>query len=117
MIASLDLLQAAVTTGIPPDADPVNSGATGLREGFAALELPRGRLYHWLCASAAHQVAAYAILAPTEWNFHPRGPLREALVGAEIGTGEQARRRVSRLVAVFDPCVSFDVRVQEAANA
>ena len=117
MVESLDLLRAAVTSGIPPDADPVKSRKSGLREGFAALESPRGRLYHWLCASAERQVAAYAILAPTEWNFHPRGPLLEALVGAEIGTGEEARRRVSRLVAVFDPCVSFDVRVQEAANA
>jgi Ni,Fe-hydrogenase I large subunit len=63
------------------------------------------------------QISAYAILAPTEWNFHPRGPLIEALAGAEVGTGEEARRRVSRLIAVFDPCVSFDVRVQEAANA
>jgi hypothetical protein len=117
MVESLDLLQAAVTTGVPPETDLVNSEKTGLREGFAALESPRGRLYHWLRASAERQVAAYAILAPTEWNFHPRGPLFEALVGAEIGTGEEARRRVSRLVAVFDPCVSFDVRVQEAANA
>ena len=96
---------------------PGEKRKNGLGEGFAALESPRGRLYHWLQASAERQVAAYAILAPTEWNFHPRGPLLEALVGAEIGTGEEARRRVSRLVAVFDPCVSFDVRVQEAANA
>jgi coenzyme F420-reducing hydrogenase alpha subunit len=117
MVESLDLLQAAVTTGVHPEADPVNSGKTGLREGFAALESPRGRLYHWLRASAERQVTAYAILVPTEWNFHPRGPLLEAPVGAETGTGEEARRRISRLVAVFDPCVSFDVRVQEAADA
>ena len=68
-------------------------------------------------AGPDRQISAYAILAPTEWNFHPRGPLVEALVGAEIGTGEEARRRVSQLVGVFDPCVSFDARVQEAANA
>jgi coenzyme F420-reducing hydrogenase alpha subunit len=117
MVESLDLLQMAVTTGVPPEADPVNSEKTGPGEGFAALESPRGRLYHWLRASPDREISSYAILAPTEWNFHPRGPLVEALVGAEIGSGEEARRRVSRLVAVFDPCVSFDVRVQEAANA
>ena len=117
MAESLDLLQTAVTAGVPPEADPVHSEKTGTGEGFAALESPRGRLYHWLKAGPDRQISAYAILAPTEWNFHPRGPLVEALVGAEIGTGEEARRRVSRLVAVFDPCVSFDVRVQEAANA
>jgi coenzyme F420-reducing hydrogenase alpha subunit len=117
MVESLGLLQMAVTTGVPPGVDPVHSEKTGPGEGFAALESPRGRLYHWLRASSDRRISAYAILAPTEWNFHPRGPLIEALVGAEIGTGEEARRRVSRLVAVFDPCVSFDVRVQEAANA
>ena len=117
MVECLDLLQVAVAAGIPPEADPVRSGKTGLREGFAALESPRGRLYHWLRASADRRIASYAILAPTEWNFHPRGPLVEALVGAELGTGEEARRRASRLVAVFDPCVSFDVQVQEATHA
>ena len=117
MTESLDLLQAAVTTGVAPEADPVRSEETGPYEGFAALESPRGRLYHWLRASAGRQVADYAILAPTEWNFHPHGPLREALIGAETGTGEDALRRIRRLVGVFDPCVSFDVRVQEAANA
>jgi coenzyme F420-reducing hydrogenase alpha subunit len=117
MAESLDLLQTAVTTGVPPEADPVHSEKTGTGEGLAALESPRGRLYHWLRTGSDRQISAYAILAPTEWNFHPQGPLIEALVGAEIGTGEEARRRVSRLVAVFDPCVSFDVRVQEAANA
>lgn len=52
MVGSLDVLQAAVTSGVPPEADLVNSDKTGLREGFAALEWPRGRLYHWLRASA-----------------------------------------------------------------
>lgn len=113
----LDLLKVAVTIGVAADADPVRSEKTGMREGFAALESPRGRLYHWLRVSAEGQIAAYAILAPTEWNFHPSGPLVEALMGAKIGSGEAARRRVSRLAAVFDPCVSFEVRVQEAANA
>lgn len=117
MVECLDLLQAAVTSGIPSEADPVRSGRIGLCEGFAALEFPRGRLYHWLKSGAERRIGGYAILAPTEWNFHPRGPLVEALIGAEIGTGEEARRRASRLVAVFDPCVSFDVSVEEAAHA
>ena len=50
-------------------------------------------------------------------HFPVKRSFLEALVGAEIGTGEEARRRASRLVAVFDPCVSFDVSVQEATHA
>jgi Ni,Fe-hydrogenase I large subunit len=117
MVECLDLLQTAVTGGVSAEADPVRAEQTGPGEGFAALESPRGRLYHWLRVNAVREVVGCAIVAPTEWNFHPRGPLFEALRGAQIGSGEDARRRVSRLVAVFDPCVSFEVRVAEAAGA
>lgn len=117
MVECLDWLDAGVAGGVPLEADPVRTGATGSREGFAALESPRGRLYHWLRAAPDRRVLAYAIVAPTEWNFHPQGPLVEALLGAEIGGGEEARRRAARLVAAFDPCVSFEVRVTEATDA
>ncbi len=117
MAECLELLQAAVAVGIAPQDDPVHCKMTGPREGFAALESPRGRLYHWLQANAERQIVGYAIVAPTEWNFHRRGPLVEALLGARIGSGEDACRRVSRLVAVFDPCVSFDVHLAETADA
>ena len=43
-------------------------------EGFAAVESPRGRLFHQIRLDRAGKVVNYAIVAPTEWNFHPRGP-------------------------------------------
>lgn len=113
----LDLLKRAVNGALPPEADPIRAEKIGPGEAFAALESPRGRLYHWLQANDLRDVVRYAILAPTEWNFHVRGPLVEALRGAEVGTGTEARRRMSRLIAVFDPCVSFEVRLTEAGHA
>ncbi|MEZ5788157.1 MAG: nickel-dependent hydrogenase large subunit [Xanthobacteraceae bacterium] len=117
MAECLDLLKRAVTRALPPEADPIRAEKIGPCEAFAALESPRGRLYHWLQVNEVRDVVRYAILAPTEWNFHVRGPLVEALRGAEVGTDAEARRRISRLVAVFDPCVSFDVRLTEANHA
>lgn len=113
----LGLLRQAISGTLPPEEDPVRAEAVAPGEAFAALESPRGRLYHWLQVNAVHDVERYAILAPTEWNFHARGPLVEALRGAAVGSGEDARRRIARLVAVFDPCVSFDVRLTEAGHA
>lgn len=117
MAECLDLLKRAVSGALPPEADPIRAEKTGPFEAFAALESPRGRLYHWLQVNDVRDVVRYAILAPTEWNFHARGPLIEALRGAQVGRGEDARRRITRLVAVFDPCVSFDVRLADAGHA
>lgn len=106
-----------IVAGASADSDVVRSATYGHHEGFAALESPRGRLYHWLRAAADGRVAAYAIVAPTEWNFHPKGPFVLALAGADVGIGEAARRRIARLAAAFDPCVASDVRIVEAAHA
>ncbi len=105
------------TTNAGAEAAPVVSGRLDPHEGFSALESPRGRLYHWLRVSPDGRVRAYAIVAPTEWNFHPRGPLVAALRGAAVGRGEDARRRIGRLVAAFDPCVAYTVAVTEPAHA
>jgi len=85
--------------------------------GLAAVECARGRLYHLMALDAEGAIRQFEILAPTEWNFHPEGPLARALVGTKLQASEADRRRVERLVAAFDPCVGFDVRFREAADA
>lgn len=117
MAECLELLNRAVSGPLSPDADPIRAEKIGPGEAFAALESPRGRLYHLVQTNELRDVVRYAILAPTEWNFHVHGPLIEALRGAEVGAGTEARRRISRLVAAFDPCVSFEVRLTEAGHA
>lgn len=117
MAECLELLKHAVRGSLPPEADPVRAEKLGSSEAFAALESPRGRLYHLVKTNELRCVVHYAILAPTEWNFHVEGPLVETLQGAEVGSGAEARRRISRLVAAFDPCVSFEVRLTEQGHA
>ena len=85
--------------------------------GFAAVETPRGRMHHLAAVDAQDRVAVCAVLAPTEWNFHPDGPLVHALPGLRLGSGEAAARRLRCLVALFDPCVSCTLDLREDGNA
>jgi hypothetical protein len=83
--------------------------------GMAAVETSRGLLIH-VVRLANERVAAYRIIAPTEWNFHPKGPLAQALgnLSMEDATGEGLLAR-SRLVAQsLDPCVAYSVEVLNA---
>ncbi len=86
------------------------------REGFAAAETSRGRLYHWVRLAADGRIEDYRIVAPTEWNFHPAGPFVEALLGAAVRRG-RAERRIAQLAGLFDPCVPFRVEVKERRHA
>jgi uptake hydrogenase large subunit len=92
-------------------------GATPGSGGYGAVECARGRLYHHAEIGPDGRLAAYRVLAPTEWNFHPAGPFVETLLSSEIGTDGPATRTVSLLALLFDPCVAFEIDIREAAHA
>ena len=75
--------------------DVLAAGAAGAKAGFGAVESARGRLYHWAEIGPDERISAYAIVAPTEWNFHPPGRSSPRLLGARVGDGEAARLAVS----------------------
>ena len=100
---------------LPPDL--LTARSLGPGEGFAALDSARGRLYHRVRLDWAGRIVEYAIVAPTEWNFHPDGPFVQLLRGAWIGSGAAARRRVERLAFVFDPCVGIEAKVRDVVHA
>lgn len=72
-------------------------------------EAARGRLVHGLVLEQG-RVARYHVVAPTEWNFHPRGPAARAL--AALAPGSDRRRQAELLIQAIDPCVGFDLRVE-----
>ena len=99
-------------------ADPpiwVDAGPAGPDAGYAAVETPRGRLHYWLRLNRHGTVRDARSLAPTEWHFHPSGPLPRALAGSRP-EGDPAAA-ITRVAAAFDPCVAFHVTVREAADA
>ena len=90
------------------DFDP---GASGV--GIAAVEAARGMLVHRIELEKG-SVRRYRIVAPTEWNFHPEGPLVEGLRGS---AGQGIEEAAAMLITALDPCVAFDLVVEESDHA
>ncbi len=110
LIYQLQLLPERLHNQSLEQAAPTLSPGTGL----AQIPSARGRLIHSLVLDG-EQVADYQILAPTEWNFHPQGTLRQQLLGVTVADAQQARALAQRLTLLIDPCVGFSVEVTEHA--
>ncbi len=61
----------------------VQSVALAPRHGIAGVETARGLLVHEVTL-AGDRIASYRLLAPTEWNFHPRGAFVTGLEGMRV---------------------------------
>ena len=85
--------------------DPTGPGNTGVGQVSAA----RGQLVHCVRLDAG-TVVDYRILAPTEWNFHPRGVVAAGL-GALRGDSEAIDHQARLLINSIDPCVDFGLRI------
>ena len=91
----------------------VGRAALGPCRGTGWVETARGLLLHY-AEVAGNDVRDYRIVAPTEWNFHPRGPLVTGLAGAEAADEAGLRRAVGLSVLALDPCVAYDLKVVHA---
>lgn len=84
--------------------------------GVARVETARGLLLHLMQVKDG-RVEGYAIVAPTEWNFHPRGAFSGEIVGSPAATRDEVEMLARRLVLSLDPCVSYEVVVEVIENA
>jgi Ni,Fe-hydrogenase I large subunit len=102
---------------VRPDAPPPTrlAGAVTVAPGAGIgwVETARGLLVHAV-EIAAGVVRRYRIVAPTEWNFHPRGALAAGLDGAAASGEDELRRLVRLAVESLDPCVAYRVEVANA---
>jgi hypothetical protein len=96
-----------------PGRGLIACGLLGERSAFAAVETARGRLYHALTCDNMDRILIYGMVAPTEWNFHPRGPFVGRVLGARLGRVETARDAADRLARLVDPCCAFETAVRE----
>jgi hypothetical protein len=78
-------------------ATPINR-----RDGFGVIETARGRLVH-MARIRDGRIAEYRILAPTEWNFHPKGVAAQALKGLDVA-------QAKAVIEAIDPCVDYELR-------
>lgn len=86
------------------------SHSGGPRIGTAQIEAARGLLIHAV-ELRDRKVARYWIVAPTEWNFHPRGAAFRALASLRAETDDELRAQAELVLHAIDPCVMFDLRV------
>lgn len=89
----------------------VASPAAG--EGIAVVRTARGLLMHRV-RIAAEQVADYAIVAPTEWNFHPGGAFADDLRGLKECDAERVQQLAHIEALSLDPCVAYEIEVLHA---
>ncbi len=85
-------------------------------EGIAWVEMARGLLlHHVVLDDDGHQaqVGACHVLAPTEWNFHPRGPVAQVLESMEARPDVSTRCELELLVAAYDPCIRHELVCEE----
>ncbi len=95
--------------GALPKSQPrVDSG-----RGLGVVEAARGRLVHQVDQRDGI-VTRYRILAPTEWNFHPRGVLARALLRLEQPAAPSLKARVRLLVTAVDPCVDWELDLRSS---
>ena len=82
-------------------------------EGAAAVATARGLLLHRARVERG-RVTDYAIVAPTEWNFHPDGALARGLAGIATRDETALVRAANLVVQALDPCVACTVEVARA---
>lgn len=86
----------------------VRALSLGENTGMAGVETSRGLLFHVVRLERA-RVAEYRIVAPTEWNFHPAGPMVRALRALPVGDKLETHAR--ELALAFDPCVEYGLEI------
>ena len=108
-LARLDELQDWAAGRTKVGAGGTASAATAeAGRGRAMVETSRGMLMHEIVLDG-ERIADYFIVAPTEWNFHPDGPLPAWLIGRDATDREATRTFVARAVAALDPCVRWEL--------
>lgn len=90
----------------------VRSHALGNGVGVGVAETARGLLLHRVRVED-DRVADYCIVAPTEWNFHPDGPL-QALRDHGAADAGRLERDARTVVQSLDPCVTCRVEIADA---
>jgi hypothetical protein len=98
-------LGSRATASASPASEALPAGV-----GLAQVQAARGLLVHRV-AIGNGRVRDYRILAPTEWNFHPSGPVASGLAGLPPMDEDQLLGFAGLFVIAVDPCVDFAVTI------
>lgn len=107
-VASLPDQMAQLHEGGTESLD-LNRNSSPGEAGIGQVEAARGRLVHRVVLQG-DRVTSYRMLAPTEWNFHPRGVVAQAL--NNLPAGPELERLAGLLIEAVDPCVGYDISIE-----
>lgn len=80
-------------------------------QGLKQVEATRGRLIHHVEIKQG-RIENYQILAPTEWNFHPRGLVAKSLCSiANCNPVDEIETIAHLMINTIDPCVAYRLRI------
>jgi len=82
-------------------------------DGVSQVEAARGRLIHRV-EIEQDVISNYQILAPTEWNFHPQGLIKESLAHISAKNDKQWQHIAHLIINAIDPCVGYQLRMKHA---
>ena len=80
--------------------------------GMAHSDAARGRLTHYVEVEN-ETIEKLLILAPTEWNFHPKGVAAESLNNLDAENERDLHQQANLLVHSIDPCVAYQLTVEK----
>ena len=79
--------------------------------GLGWVDSARGRLVHQAELDDQERISRYRILAPTEWNAHPRGLAAQLLAGIAAGAPAAVQRQARLVIQTIDPCVQTTLHI------
>ncbi|AOU97389.1 hypothetical protein BI364_04750 [Acidihalobacter yilgarnensis] len=106
-----DYLERSVDVS-PPQAAEGAPDASG--EGIGIVQAARGQLIHRVSLSQG-RIRDYRIVAPTEWNFHPRAAAARALSRLPFRDAESCAAQARALICAVDPCVEYELDIRRHA--
>lgn len=89
--------------------DYQNSAFRQANPGIGQAAAARGQLVHRVELNG-DIIGNYQILAPTEWNFHPKGVVVQALSSLK-GDPESVEKQARLLINAIDPCVGYELSI------
>lgn len=115
LVAALEQLKVLeYSVGFPPAAaSPPRPGRRRDGDGCGAAGAAHGQLAVWVRLENG-RIADWRSVTPTDWNFHPRGPVYKALIGRPADPYLKAR--AEQLAAALDPRMPWRVEVAHAAG-
>ena len=103
-----------------PDRTRIDAFSPTPGAGLACVASARGLLIHRVRVdetTSGPRVIEYSVVAPTEWNFHPRGAFVREALAAPQGTPAALERRLRALALALDPCVAVSWAIEEKLHA